>query len=362
MGYWKEQLRDLSVLQLPTDRGRPAVRSPRGAAEQRKLSVELTEGLKGLSQREGVTLFMTLVAGFQALLSRYSGQREVVVGTDIANRNRQEVEGLIGFFVNQLVIRTEMSGDPSFRELLGRVREVTLQAYAHQDLPFEKLVEELQPERSLGYHPLFQAKIIFENAVRERLELGGLSLDVLGVETGTAKVDLMLTVADSGEGLVSNLEYSTDLFEAATIRRMLEHWEKLLEGVVKGAEQKLSELPLMSEEEERRVVVEWNATGVEYEAEGSLQELFEEQVKRTPEAIAMSYEEEQVSYAELNRRANQLGRYLRKMGVGPEVRVGICVERSVELVVGILGVLKAGGAYVPLDPEYPQQRLAFLLE
>src|SRR6267142_1490631 len=362
LNYWKNQLKDLPVLELPTDRTRPAVRSSRGATERLQLSPELSEGLKKLSQQEGVTLFMTLLAGFQVLLSRYSGQREVVVGTDIANRNRHEIEGLIGFFVNQLVLRTDLTGDPSFQVLLGRVREVTLEAYAHQDLPFEKLVEELQPERTLGNHPLFQTKIIFENASEETLELPGLSLNLLETGAGTAKVDLMLLMIDSGQGLISCLEYSTDLFKAATIRRMLGHWERLLEGIVAHPEGPVGELPLMSEAEERQILVEWNDTRVEYGEGKCLHELFEAQVERSAEAIAVTYEGQEVSYGELNRRANQLGHYLQGLGVGPEVRVGLCLERSVELVVGILGILKAGGAYVPLDPDYPQERLAFMLE
>ena len=363
LSYWRERLSGAPpVLELPTDHPRPAVQSFRGARQSVMLSKSLTEALRTLSQREGATLFMILLAAFQTLLRRYSNQEEIVVGSPIAGRTRPETEGLIGLFVNTLVLHTDLSGDPSFRELLGRVREVALGAYAHQDVPFEKLVEELQPKRSLSHTPLFQVMFILQNAPRLALNLSGLTLKSLEFDNGTAQFDVTLSVVEVAEGLQAKFEYNTDLFDAATITRMLKHFQVLLEGVVANPDQRLSELPLLTEAERHQLLIEWNDTAVEYPRDICLHELFEAQVTRTPEAVAVVFEEEQLTYRELNRRANQLARYLRKLGVGPEVLVGIMMERSIEMVVGLLGILKAGGAYVPLDPAYPQERLSFMLE
>ena len=363
LAYWREHLGgDLSVLELPTDRPRPAAQSFRGATQSFVLSGDLTESLKALSRREGVTLFMTLLAAFKTLLYRYTGQEDVVVGSPIAGRNRSEIEGLIGFFVNTLVLRTDLSGNPTFRELLERVREVALGAHARQDLPFEKLVEALQPERDLSRNPLFQVMFAFQNAPMEALMLPGLTVTPLEVESETAQFNLTLSMEETGQGLKGVVEYNTDLFDGVTIERMLGHFETLLEGVVVNPEQRLWELPLLTEAERYQLLVEWNDTEVEYPQDKCIHQLFEEQVERTPGAVAVVFEGEQLTYAELNRRANQLAHYLQKLGVGPEVLVGICVERSLEMVVGLLGILKAGGAYVPLDPAYPKERLAFMLE
>ncbi len=361
LSYWKEQLAGAAtVLELPTDRPRPTRQTFRGAQQRVRISPELSEALKVFSRAEGVTLFMTLLGALQTLLFRYSGQEQITIGSPIANRNRRELESLIGFFANTLALRTDLSGDPSFRELLGRVREVALGGYAHQDVPFEKLVEELQPERSMSHSPLFQVMLVLQNAPGTRLQLPGVSLETMEVESGTAKFDLLLSLAEEEQGLAGWLEYNTDLFDAATIERMLSHFEVLLESVVSNPEQQLSELPLLTAAEREQILVEWNSTAAECEQQ-CIHELFAVQVERTPEAIAVVYGEEQVSYQELNERADRLAHYLQSLGVGPESLVGICVERSAEMVVGLLGILKAGGAYVPLDPVYPQERLSFMM-
>ena len=363
LSYWKGQLEGIpAVLNLPTDHPRPAVQSFRGRTQSIELSKGLTEGLKGLSRKEGVTLFMVLLAAFQTLLYRYTGQGDVVVGSPIANRNRSEIEGLIGFFVNTLVLRSDLSGNPSFRELLGRVRKMALEAYEHQDLPFEKLVEELQPERSLSYSPLFQVMFVLQNAPSTELELEGLGVSRLRVGGETAKFDLTLSMHETVEGLSGSLQYNTDLFDDATITRMLGHLQRLLEGVVAKPDEGIGYLPILSEAEERQLLIEWNDTKTDYPRDKCIHGLFETQVEKTPDAIALVFEDQQLTYSELNTRANQLARYLQKLGVGPEVRVAICMERSLDMIVGLLGILKAGGAYVPLDPSYPKERLAFMLE
>ena len=363
LAYWRQQLAGAPpVLELPTDRPRPAVQTFRGAAQFLALPKPLSQKLKVLSQRWGVTLFMTLLAAFQTLLYRYTGQSDICVGAPIANRNRSEIEGLIGFFVNTLVLHTDLSGNPSFQELLGRVREVALGAYAHQDLPFEQLVEALQPERSLSHQPLFQVMFVVHDASMTTLELPGLTLSSLEMDSETAKFDLALSIADGEQGLMALWEYNIDLFDAATITRMLGHFQTLLEGIVANPEQKLSDLPLLTAAERHTLLVEWNNTQVDYPKDICIHQLFEAQVERTPEAVAVVFEDQQLTYRELNRRANQVAHHLRSLDVAPDTLVGICVERSLEMVVGLLGILKAGGAYVPLDPAYPQERLAFMLE
>jgi len=363
LSYWREQLHGApAVLELPTDYLRPAVLSFRGAVASFTLNKELSESLKELSRREGVTLFMTLLAAFQVLLSRYTNQSDIVVGSPIANRAHAETEGLIGFFVNTLALRTDLSGVPTFRELLKRVREVALGAYAHQEIPFEKLVEELQPERALNRQPLFQVMLVMQNAPRPVLELGEVRLSGVELAHQTAKFDLTLELGESAQGLRGTFEYNTDLFAEATIRRLVGHWEVLLGAIVKDAEQRITELPLLTAGEEHELLLEWNETARDYPADQCLHQLFEEQVERAPEQAALVFEGEQLSYRELNGRANQLAHHLQGLGVGPEVLVGVMMERSVEMVVAVLGILKAGGAYVPLDPEYPQERLSFMLE
>ena len=360
--YWKKQLANLPVLQLPTDRPHPMVQTYRGSHHLLTLPVRVVTALKTLSQREGVTLFMTLLAAFQTLLHRYTGQEDIVVGSPIANRNRAEIEGLIGFFVNTLVLRTNLSGDPSFRELLRRVREVALGAYAHQDLPFEKLVEELQPERDMSRNPLFQVMFQLFSAPGKRAQASSPTPPLLEVRKGTAILDIGFHLEESSQGLHGSVEYSTDLFEAETIARMAGHFQTLLEGIVRDPERRLSQLPLLTEGERQQLLVSWNDTSAEYCRESCIQELFEAQVERTPEAVAVVFEESQLTYRELNRRSNQVAHHLQALGVGRQSLVGICLERGVEMMIGLLGVLKAGGAYLPLDPANPRQRLAFMAE
>ena len=364
LAYWKEQLDGTpSLLGLRTDRPRPAVQTLRGAVQTVLFPSRLSESLKALSRKENCTLFITLLAAFKVLLYRYTGQEDIVVGTPIANRNRSEIEGLIGFFVNTLVLRTDLSGNPKFRELLGRVRGTALGAYVHQDMPFERLVEELQPERDASRTPLFQLMFVLQNTPGDTLDLPGVAVSRFRFDgRTTSEFDLILEMIDSPEGLKATLKYNSDLFDAITISRLAGHLRTLLEGVVADPDQRLSDLPLLTEAECRQLLVEWNDTGVEYPKEQCVHELFEAQVGRAPDAVAVVFGGERLTYQELNRRANQLAHYLRRLGVGPEVMVGICVKRSVEMVVGILGILKAGGAYLPLDPVYPRRRLAFMLE
>ncbi len=363
LAYWKQALAELPVLELPTDRPRPMVASYRGARLSFELGEELTRGLKALSRREGATLFMTLLAAFQVLLYRYSGQEDLAVGVPIAGRSRPELEGLIGFFVNTLVLRVDASGNPSFLELLARVRENALDAYAHQDLPFEKLVEALAPKRDLSRNPLFQASLVLQNTPPGELKLEGLDVQrVEGIGSESAKFDLDFELTESAGRLSGSIQYATDLFDAATIERLVGHWRVLLEGIVADPEQRISHLPLLTEAERHQLLIEWNDTAVEYPRDRCIHQLFEAQVERTPEATALVYEAQQLTYRELNARANRLAHHLRSLGVGPEVLVGVCLERSLELVVGLLAILKAGGAYVPLDPSYPAERLAFMLQ
>ncbi|MEH2448292.1 MAG: amino acid adenylation domain-containing protein [Nostoc sp.] len=362
ISYWLKHLEGApTLLELPTDHPRPATQTFQGATYSFELSVELSVALKKLSQHEGVTLFMTLLAAFQTLLWRYTGQEDIVVGSPIANRNRADIEGLIGFFVNTLVLRTKMGGNPTFRELLTRVRELALGAYAHQDLPFEQLVEELQPPRDLSYTPLFQVMFVLQNAPMSALELPGLTFSPLASKSSTAKFDLTLDMTERVQGLVGTLEYNTDLFESSTICRMVGHLQMLLSGIVANPQQRLSELPLLTQPE-KTLLVEWNDTSVEYPQHQCIHQLFEIQVERSPDAIAIVFEDQQLTYQQLNQRANKLAYYLRSLGVSPEVLVGICVERSLDMVIAILATLKAGGVYVPLDPSYPQERLALILE
>ncbi|MCG3209093.1 MAG: D-alanine--poly(phosphoribitol) ligase subunit 1 [Anaerolineae bacterium] len=362
LGYWRRQLAGAPpLLELPTDRPRPPVQTFAGAAVAITLPPDLLDALKQLSRDEGSTLFMTLLAAFQTLLHRYTGQTDIVVGSPIANRNRAELEALQGFFVNTLVLRTDLSGRPTFRQLLARVREAALEAYAHQDLPFEKLVEELQPERSLSHHPLFQMMFILHNTPRPPLQLPGVSVSAAGLENGASKFDLTLELTETAAGLTAQVEYKTGLFDAATIERLLGHYRTLLESAVAGSDTPIDQLRLLTVAEQRQLLSDWNATATPYDATQTVHQLFEAQVERTPDAVAVVFAGQQLTYRQLNRRANQLARYLQRRGVGPETLVGICLERSVELMVGLLGILKAGGVYVPLDPTYPAERLAFML-
>jgi len=361
--YWKEHLKNApNLLELPADRPRKAIQTFQGAYYSAAFDKDLSAELTALSKRSGVTLFMTLVAAFQTLLYRLSGDDDIVVGTPVAGRNRREIEGLIGFFVNTLVLRTNLGGDPSFEELLGSVREVALQAYTHQDLPFEQLVQTLQPTRDLSYTPLFQVMFALDDARVPSVKLPELTVSSYSVEIGTAKFDLTLSMENTADGLASVWEYNADLFDKATIARMAGHFQTLLEAIVANPQQKVSSLSLLTEQERHQLLVDWNNTTKEYPSDKCIHQLFEEQVELTPDSEAVLFEDKQLTYRELNQRANCLAHHLRTLGVEPEVLVGICVERSLEMVVGLLGILKAGGAYVPLDPAYPPERLVFMLE
>jgi amino acid adenylation domain-containing protein len=360
--YWQRQLADApAALNMPTDHQRPPIQTFRGGQQFITLPGKLTAVLRALSRAERTTLFMTLLAGFKALLHRYTGATDVLVGTPVANRGRVEIENVIGFFVNTLVLRTSLAGDPSFRESLSRVRKVSLEAYAHQDVPFEKLVEELQPVRNLSLSPFFQVLFTFQPALRSALELPGLSTAPLEVAGRTAKFDLSLAVVERGDGLLVVAEYNTDLFDASTITRLLNSYHLLLERASADPESPISALPLLTSAERHQLAVEWNDMRADYPRASCLHQLFEAQAARTPDATALVFGIERLSYGELNRRADCLAARLRRLGVGPEVAAIVMMERAPEMVVALLGVLKAGGAYVPLDPAYPHERLAFML-
>lgn len=363
LSYWKYKLAgELPVLELPLDRMRPALQTFRGALTQRELDLELTNELRRIGREENATLFMVLLAGFAAFLSRYNGQEDIIVGSSSANRQRTAVEGLIGFFINNLVLRMDLSGNPTFREVLKRARQVALEANENQNVPFERLVELIQPERSLSHAPIFQVMLNLQNFPIKSLELPGVMLRPIPLRTETTRFDLNLDITETKRGLTLEAAYNTDLFDLETIDLLLMHFGKFLDKAVADPEIRIAELPLLTSVEERVLLKDWNATTVEYPRACAFPALFEAQVKRSPDAVAVIFGENQLSYGELNCRANQLANYLRKLGVGPEVLVGICVERSADMVVGLLGILKAGGAYVPLDPGYPKERLAFMLE
>jgi amino acid adenylation domain-containing protein len=360
--YWRRQLAEpLPVLELPTDRPRPAIHTMRGARQSFALPASLLESLAKLSRKENATLFMTLMAAFKLLLHRYSHQEEIIVGTVIANRNHLETEDLIGFFVNMGVMRTNLAGDPSFQELLGRIREVAIGAYTHQDVPFERLVEEFQSKRDLSRHPLFQVVFVLQNMPQSTLQLPGLTFSSMEVKNETAKFDLTFILEESRDGLLGTMEYNTDIFDESRIGRMLDHFRNLLEAILRERPQSVSTLSLLSEAECNQLLIEWNDTASDYPQSLDIGELSETQAKLIPEAIAVAYRDEQLTYQELNRRVNRLALFLQRLGVGPEVLVGLCLERSVEMVVAVLGVLKAGGAFLPLDPAYPVERLGYML-
>ena len=360
LAYWRQQLAETPVLELSTDKPRRALQHVHGATQTSALPLDLTEALKSLSRQDGATLFMTLLAALNVLLWRYSGQTDIVVGTPVAGRNRLETEALIGFFVNTLALRTQVNPQLGFRELLARVVETTLAAHAHQDVPFERLVEELQPERRWSHTPLFQIMFIAQNTSQPKLKLSTLLVNAVPTENETAKFDLTVAMREAESGLIVSFAYNTDLFEGATIKRMMGHFETLLGGLVANPQESISSLPLMRESERQQLLVEWNETKRDYPGEYCLHEQVERQAALTPNAVALIHEETQVSYRELNERANQVGHYLQRQGVGPEGRVGVLLGRSVEMVVGLLGILKAGGAYVPLDPQYPPERLTLM--
>ncbi len=363
MSYWRAQLDGApALLALPTDHARTAQHLDDGAQHALRVPGGLAAALDTLSRRAGATLFMTLLAAFQVLLARYSGQDDIVVGTPVAGRTRAETEALIGCFVNTLALRTDLSDDPTFYELLQRVRGVCLDAYAHQDLPFELLVEALRPERDLGYAPLAQVMLAFQNTPPPALELDGLALHLSNIDAGTAKFDLTLDLSQGADGLDGYLEYRTDLFDAATIARMAGHFLTLLESITTYPNLRVSALPLLTAAEQRQQLIDWNATEAAYPRGLRLHQLFEAQAAQTPDSVAVVFEDQQLTYGELNRRANQLAHHLRRLGVGLDTRVGIHLERSPALVVALLATLKAGGAYLPLAPDYPTERLAWMLD
>ncbi|HST62231.1 MAG TPA: condensation domain-containing protein, partial [Longimicrobium sp.] len=363
LAYWRDRLSGApELLELPTDHPRPPVQTYRGATVPVELAPELLERLRALALGADATLYMVVLAAFQVLLSRYSGSEDVVVGSPIAGRTRKEVEDLIGFFVNTLVLRADLSGDPGFRAVLGRVREAVLGAYEHQELPFERLVEELQPERSLSHSPLFQVVFLLQDAGGQGGGAPGTNVSGAETELESVKFDLTLGLVATARGLRGGLTYRTDLFERGTIERMAQHLERALEQLASDPDRRLSALDLMGPVERAQVLEGWShAAGPSWE-DRTIHALFQEQAARTPDAVAVAGEDGTLTYGELDRRANRLAHHLVERGVGPEMRVGVCLERSPELVVALLAILKAGGAYVPLDPEFPAERLDFMME
>jgi aspartate racemase len=359
--FWKEKLAGLPRLQLPTDRPRPPAQTFWAAKEPFALSRELSDALRALSCRNKVDLSVTLLAGFAILLHRYSRQDDVVLGTTVRGRSEGETADLIGLFDNHLPLRIDLSGAPAFHEVLRRARDAVSAACEHRALPFAKLLEELQPDRDFSRHPVFQAVFAFEDAPAEAVEMAGLEVSPMELDEETSEFDLTLSVRKAKDSLTARFLYNTGLFDAATVRRMSGHFETILQGIAADPSCPISEVPLLTSAERRQLLVEWNNTTRAYPGDKLLHELFEAQAERTPDAPAVILEDRALSYRQLNQRANQLARYLRKHGVGPDVLVGICVERSLDMLVAPLGILKAGGAYVPLDPAYPKQRLAFML-
>ncbi|MEG4594110.1 amino acid adenylation domain-containing protein, partial [Microcoleus sp. F8_C2] len=364
LAYWQQKLAGMpALLELPADRPRPAVQSFRGETQVFTLNQDISEALVSLSQQQGVTLFMLLLTAFKVLLYRYTNQPDIVVGTPVANRQHSQIQGMIGFFVNSLVLRTDLSDNPTFLQLLKQVRQVVLEAYDHQNVPFDKLVEALHPERDLSYTPLFQIDFSLEHEPGATVTLKDVTINISEAGANqTAKFDLSLSLQKTEQGLTGAFEYSTDLFDTTTLARMIEHWQTLLAGIVANPEQRLSDLPILTAIEQHKLLVEWNQTQQDYPQNLCIHQLFEAQVEQTPDAVAVIFKDEQLTYRELNAKANQLAHHLQALGVKPETLVAICVERSLEMIVGLLGILKAGGAYVPLDPAYPSERLAFMLE
>ncbi len=363
LAYWQQKLALMpALLELPSDRPRPAVQSFRGATQVFTIEQNISEALLSLSQQQGVTLFILLLTAFKILLYRYTNQLDIVVGTPVANRQDSQIQEMIGFFVNNLVLRTDLSDNPTFLQLLKQVREVVLSAYEHQNLPFDKLVEALHPERNLSYTPLSQIDFALEYESTATVPLKDLTINISEAGANhTAKFDLSLSLQKTEQGLTGAFEYSTDLFDATTIARMIKHWQTLLAGIVANPEQRLSDLPILTASEQHKLLVEWNQTQQDY-PQKCIHQLFEATVEQTPDAVAVIFQDQQLTYRELNAKANKLAHHLLTLGVKPETLVGICVERSLEMIVGLLGILKAGGAYVPLDPAYPTERIGFMLE
>ncbi|VEN73952.1 hypothetical protein EPICR_20423 [Candidatus Desulfarcum epimagneticum] len=363
LSYWKKKLKDApALLELPADFPRSPAQTHEGALETFTLPGKLSRDLKNLSQREEATLFMTLLTAFNILLSRYTGQEDILVGSPIAGRKRKEVEGVMGFFVNTLVLRSDLSGDPTFLKLLAKTKETCLEAYENQDIPFEKLVEELSPERNLSHSPIFQTLFALQNAPGGDLDLPGLEVEPVLVDIGVSKFDLSLSLAEKENGISARFEFNADIFKRETIQRMAGHFTVLLKGVTASPNSPVSNLPILTQAERRRILTEWNDTQADYPKDKCVHQLFEEQALKTPDATAVVFEDEKLTYRELNERSNQLARYLISLGVGPEVLVGICMERSIEMITGLLGILKSGGAYAPFDPLFPRERIDTMIE
>ncbi len=361
MAYWREQLREApTAIELPTDRPRPVAQTYAGAHKAVVFPKSLLTALKDLSNREGVTLFMTLLAGAQVLLSRYTGEDDIVIGSPVAGRTRMETENLVGFFVNTLVLRTSLHGNPSFKEVLRRVKETTLGAYTHQDIPFEKLVEELRPDRSSNRTPLFQVVVALQNAPSDQWALPGLTASRFPIGWPHAKFDLMFLASETPEGLRLNVEYNTEIFDEQTILRITGHLRVLLEAVIADSTGLIGALPILTPKEQKQLLVEWNDTQRDY-PRLCIHEIFEQHAARNPDAVAVAFRDSTLTYGELNEQSSRLANHLRGLGVTADSRVGICVERSPEMIVGLLGLLKAGGGYVPLEPSYPSERLSFLV-
>ena len=367
LSFWTSQLAGLpDQLDLPLDRARPAVSSYRGGSVGLRLSGPLHGALLELARASGASLFMVLQAGLSALLTRLGAGSDIAIGSPIAGRTDSALDDLVGFFVNTLVLRTDTSGAPSFRELVGRVRASNLAAYSHQELPFERLVEVLNPARSLSRHPLFQVMLVLQNNAELRPELLGLEAGFEAVSTASAKFDLSLSLAErrgfdgTPAGIEGALEYASDLFDRSSVEAIAGRLVRLLEGAVADPDRAIGRLDILSPAERHTILREWNETARAVPGT-TLPELFAAQVARTPAADAVVFEDERLSYGELDARSSQLAHHLRGLGVGPEVVVGLCIERSLAMLVGLLGILKAGGAYLPLDPDYPPERLAFML-
>ena len=361
MNYWRNQLKDIQVLELPTDFPRPAVAGQRGALIQFEWSPKLSNAIVSLCHREGVTLFMGLMAAFQVVLGRHASQNDVAIGTVIANRNRPEIENLIGFFVNSLVLRTRIHWQSSFRQLLADVRDTALKAYEHQDLTFDSIVEELSPGRDLSRAPLYQALFAVQNTPRESFDVSGVRVVMANTQHYQSLVDLAMVMGDTPGKLGGGLEYATDLYEPTSMHRLVDHFRMMLEMAVENPDRPLGDMVLLSAEE-RQQLVSWNSTEREWTGAANIVERFTAQARRTPDAVAVVQNEQRLTYAELEARANQLAHHLRVMGAGPEVRVALCVSRSPEMIVGLLGILKAGASYVPIDVSYPPDRISYMLE
>ncbi|MDB6028675.1 MAG: cyclohexanecarboxylate-CoA ligase [Verrucomicrobiales bacterium] len=362
LAYWKKKLSgELPSLNLPTDHSRPAQQSFKGAKHDLKLSAELLNQLKELSRREGTTVYLTLLAAFAVLLKRYSGQNELIIGSPIDQRNTSAAEKLVGYFINTVPLRTTFPSDCSFRDALREIRTVALEAFVHQEMPFEKMVEGLQLTRAQDHNPVFQ--VVFQYLPKlPMLQFQTLNAVPVSLHTGTAKFDLTFTLAEANDGITGEIEYNVDLFEAATIERMSGHYETLLQSVIKAPVTRISTLAFLTKAEERQILGQWNETGTKYPRHACVHELFQDQVDRSPEAVALKFAGQTMTYRALNARANQLANRLQQLGVGQETLVGVALERSFEVVVTLLAVLKAGGAYVPLDPSYPRERLDYILK